>query len=172
RAQRRITHHDDVALVLPLPRPLGVVLAGELNHDVDVVVDLARVWLVIEALAILHVAEEAVRADALNGERVDMPEEDAARGELMAAEFGHQAAAGAVVEAPADQFVNVLVIADVARDLVLEFLVILLEDRLVPAVANSWLRVGNIRYFHSGVALVGPGKVAVPQSTNVLDVAE
>ena len=68
-------------------------LAGELEVDEDVVVDLAAVGV------------EEGPADPGDGQGVLLAQEDRAGVELVAAEFGHQSGAGPVVEAPADQLV-------------------------------------------------------------------
>ncbi len=84
---RRIGHDDPVLLAL----------AGELEDGEDVVVDLAAVG----------VEERA--ADAGDRQRVLLAQEDRAGVELVAAQLGHQAGAGAVVEPPVDQLVEAVV---------------------------------------------------------------
>src|SRR5439155_21599906 len=90
---------DDVVLVLDrLVFLVGVVvLAGEFEGDEDVFVNLAVV------------AVEPLAAHPGDRQRMNFAEEDTARIELVAAELGHQPAARAVIEAPADQLFHALV---------------------------------------------------------------
>ncbi len=86
----------------------------------------------------------------------------------MAAQLGHQAAAGAVVEPPAHQLLHALeaVLADVR----LQLLAVLLGDRRVPPVPQQVVPV-HLDRLAVGVEL-RPGVVAVPQGADVADVAQ
>src|SRR5438105_1933717 len=74
-----------------------IVLAGKLKRRKDMVVDLTVV-------AVEHLA-----ADTGDRQRMDLAQEYAAGIELMTAQLGHEAAASAIVETPADQFLHALV---------------------------------------------------------------
>src|SRR5262249_11528013 len=99
RVDRGIGDGHDI--VLPRAAAVAIIAgAGELVDAVNVVLDLAR-----HATFLVEVCA----ADGRPGERPFLAEEDAAGVELVAAELGHEAAAGAVVEPPADQFLDALV---------------------------------------------------------------
>ena len=84
-----------------LPPLLGlrVLRAGELVGDEDAVVALA----VVAAGAV-----EVLAADALHRQRPDVAQDDRGGVELVAAEFGHEPAAGLARDPPADEFAHVL----------------------------------------------------------------
>src|SRR5207237_4356370 len=93
---------------------------------------------VVPALAV-----EVLAADAGDGQRMDLAEENAARIELMAAQFRHQAAAGLVVEAPAHQLLDAVVAVLFELGLVAEGVEVLLQHLREPAVAVVRRRAGG-----------------------------
>src|SRR5258707_8668821 len=100
---------------------------------------------------------------------MNLAEENAARVELMAAQFRHQAAACPLVKAPAHEFFHALV-AELA-DLAFEGVAILLLDLLPPAVSNDdiarlWID-DDLAVFQLGLAVL-----SMPQGTDVADLAQ
>lgn len=98
-------------------------------------------------------AVEVLAAVTLDGERVHLAEEDAAGIHLVAAEFGHQAAAGRIVQPPVDELVEGIE-AERGEIRLGECFLVFLRDSLLPAVG------------------VGEAVVTVPLSANVLDVTQ
>src|SRR5262249_47674946 len=123
-ADRRVGDHTHVVpvpdnasrIVLPVIRP------GELEGAEDVVLDLAVVGV------------EVFPPDRGDGEGADLAEKDAASVELVAAQLGHQAAAGALVETPADQLLHVPVVELPTSDALLQRLPVFGLDGRAPAV--------------------------------------
>src|SRR4030081_3047160 len=88
----------------------------------------------------------------------------------MAAQLGHEAAAGAFVKPPSDQLVHALVTmpADVARQGAAVFFL----DRRPPTIAQSGFAGLRIDLFASLGVEEGAGVVTVPQGPDMADLAE
>ncbi len=134
-----------------------VVGAGELEGDEDAVIDLAVVM--IKELA----------AQSRDGQRMNLAQEDAAGVKLMAAQLGHQAAAGSLVKAPADQLFQVLVAE--LPDSASQGIAVLPWDLLAPAVPEHRLAM-LVHFLPAVVVEPGPTIIPMPESADVLDVAE
>src|SRR5947209_1558473 len=98
-ADRGVGDHHQVVLVLDRFSFLVVEVtrAGELEGDKDMIVDFALV------------AIKEFSTESRNGQWMDFTQEDTAGIELMAAQLGHESAAGAVEEPPAHQLFHALV---------------------------------------------------------------
>jgi hypothetical protein len=149
-----------------------VILAGELEGDEDLVVDPAGVSSLVLGC---DIAEERPRADAHDRKRLHLAEEDARGIELVAAEFGHQAAARAVVEPPSHQFFHALEV--VLAELVLQLVVVFFQDRLEPAVAEFGGRLADALGLLDDRLPVRrrrprPREIAVPERPDMVDVPE
>src|SRR5262249_2574140 len=101
RVYRGIGDGDDVVVAHPSLivawRVGDVVMAGELEGAVNGVLD--RAFVLVEMLA--------GSAEAEDGERMSMPQEDAAAIGLMAAKLGEQEPAGFAIEPPANKLVQI-----------------------------------------------------------------
>src|SRR5262245_5385514 len=159
---RRVGDDDEVVVARALLRV--VVLAGELERAKDVVLDLA--FVVVEVLP----------TDPGHGNRPLLAEEDAARVELMTAQLRHQPAARSLVEPPAAQLLHALVAQALELPRVLQRFAVLLGDARPPAILDPIrdqvaVLVADFQLLAVLVGL-GLGVVAVPQGTDVADIAE
>ena len=130
---------------------------------------------------VVHLSAVVVKvlaAEAADGQGMGLAQENRAGVELVAAQLGHQAGAGAVVEPPADQLLQALVA--VLREV---DVLIFLGDVGLPAVEVDDVAgvVSNDDRFALVVELDGTvvvlgvsggGVVAVPQGADVADRAE